>query len=408
MTDDNRPTNHLTADDLRNYRAGVLSAAEQHRVERLLLENPLYADALEGLEAAEQEKIDLNRVSGELRQRLQNRIPYQPKSRRMPLWVPAAAASVVLALGVSVYFYRQEKPDFVSPTELPASPITQHRKAVPAPDTIASLQAGPVLKKSVQTKRPIVAGKTGASTDSLHIPMDLLMANSAGLSENRIYERSSEPPLAPSLNSKKVVIGIDSVGNSAVSGRIVDVQNRPLPDVVVLLKKSLQKTVTDTAGRFTLKHLQANDSLLISHKGYETRTVPVRHSYTNDLKLAPDFKAMSELFSQHHQIPSPSPSFVKPAAAGTAPPMPPRNFQTYLGENRRMPPEAKQKGISGTVRVRFQVGPDGSVSQLSVVQSLGYGCDEEAIRLIQEGPRWQPALRNGKPFAGFTEQEIVF
>ncbi|RME06064.1 MAG: energy transducer TonB, partial [Bacteroidetes bacterium] len=30
-------------------------------------------------------------------------------------------------------------------------------------------------------------------------------------------------------------------------------------------------------------------------------------------------------------------------------------------------------------------------SQITVVKSLGSGCDEEAIRLLQNGPKWHPA-----------------
>ncbi|NNF20465.1 MAG: energy transducer TonB, partial [Saprospiraceae bacterium] len=45
--------------------------------------------------------------------------------------------------------------------------------------------------------------------------------------------------------------------------------------------------------------------------------------------------------------------------------------------------------------VEFNVGIDGTISNLEISSSLGYGCDEEAIRLIQEGPGWRPAIRNG-------------
>ena len=44
----------LTFDELRAYQSGQLKGPARHRVERLLLEDPFYADALAGLEAMQQ------------------------------------------------------------------------------------------------------------------------------------------------------------------------------------------------------------------------------------------------------------------------------------------------------------------------------------------------------------------
>lgn len=94
----------LTLDELRAYQAGTLSATEQHRIERLLLENPLYADALEGLEAIQQAGSSLQRQTRSLHVALENRIHEAATPRRlMPLWVTSLAASVLLVLSVSFY-----------------------------------------------------------------------------------------------------------------------------------------------------------------------------------------------------------------------------------------------------------------------------------------------------------------
>jgi TonB family protein len=49
----------------------------------------------------------------------------------------------------------------------------------------------------------------------------------------------------------------------------------------------------------------------------------------------------------------------------------------------RYPAEASQHGISGKVLVQATVAPDGSISRTSVVRGLGYGCDEEAARVVK-------------------------
>jgi TonB family protein len=63
----------------------------------------------------------------------------------------------------------------------------------------------------------------------------------------------------------------------------------------------------------------------------------------------------------------------------------------YVRKNLRYPAEAKANGISGDVTVRFLISADGSPSQLEVESGIGYGCDEEAKRLLREGPKWRVA-----------------
>ncbi|MBO0930015.1 hypothetical protein [Fibrella aquatilis] len=101
----------LTLDELRAYQAGQLSAAEQHRIERLLLENPIYADALEGLEAIQQAGSSLQRQTKSLHEALQERIHEAATPRRlMPLWVTSLAASVLLVMSVALYLIYTTNP----------------------------------------------------------------------------------------------------------------------------------------------------------------------------------------------------------------------------------------------------------------------------------------------------------
>jgi len=61
----------------------------------------------------------------------------------------------------------------------------------------------------------------------------------------------------------------------------------------------------------------------------------------------------------------------------------------FLGKNLKYPEEARTSGIEGTVVVAFKVGSNGKVSDVKIVQSIGYGCDEEAIRVVSKMPNWE-------------------
>lgn len=66
------------------------------------------------------------------------------------------------------------------------------------------------------------------------------------------------------------------------------------------------------------------------------------------------------------------------------------NFSAWVGKNLKTPDAARRMGISGRVRLRFVIEPDGTASNIIPEEYLGMGCTEEAIRLT-EMLRWKPA-----------------
>jgi periplasmic protein TonB len=69
----------------------------------------------------------------------------------------------------------------------------------------------------------------------------------------------------------------------------------------------------------------------------------------------------------------------------------------FLQENLRYPQMAREAGIQGTVFVTFVVERDGSVTDVRVLRGIGGGCDEEAVRVVRNMPRWQPGRQRGQP-----------
>jgi protein TonB len=72
-------------------------------------------------------------------------------------------------------------------------------------------------------------------------------------------------------------------------------------------------------------------------------------------------------------------------------------FYTYVGENIEYPTMARRLAVSGIVFVRFVVEKDGSITDVTVVRGIGAGCDEEAVRVIQNAPAWTPGKQRGRP-----------
>ena len=69
----------------------------------------------------------------------------------------------------------------------------------------------------------------------------------------------------------------------------------------------------------------------------------------------------------------------------------------FLQENIKYPEEAKELGVQGKVFVTFVVEVDGSITDVRVLRGIGAGCDEEAIRVVRNMPKWVPGKQRGVP-----------
>lgn len=70
-------------------------------------------------------------------------------------------------------------------------------------------------------------------------------------------------------------------------------------------------------------------------------------------------------------------------------------FYKFLGESIKYPELAKENKIEGNVFASFVVEKDGSLTNLKIDRKLGYGTDEEALRVLGLSQRWFPATIGG-------------
>ena len=69
----------------------------------------------------------------------------------------------------------------------------------------------------------------------------------------------------------------------------------------------------------------------------------------------------------------------------------------FFSNNVEYPQDATDNGIEGTVEVNFAVDEMGKLSSAKVVSPrLGYGLEEEALRIVNKMPTWTPGRIKGK------------
>ncbi len=72
-------------------------------------------------------------------------------------------------------------------------------------------------------------------------------------------------------------------------------------------------------------------------------------------------------------------------------------LSAYMSEHLKYPKEALKMRVEGRVFMQFVVEKDGSVSNAEVIRGIGYGCDEEALRVLRAMPAWKPGQQGGMP-----------
>jgi TonB family protein len=82
----------------------------------------------------------------------------------------------------------------------------------------------------------------------------------------------------------------------------------------------------------------------------------------------------------------------------------------FVKANLKYPQRALDLKISGKCAVKFSVNPDGSLSDITILEGIKAcpECEAEAIRVIQSMPKWKPGKIAGKPVALYYNLPIKF
>jgi TonB family protein len=202
-----------------------------------------------------------------------------------------------------------------------------------------------------------------------------------------------------------------------VSGRVTSAADgKPIPGAIVMVASTGKGIPTDAQGRFTLKNVPKTAALSISFVGFTTMVVPVNGHTAIAAALAPadpnELPTMGATAAYKAVKPNPAMPIRTPPSSETingkvyTAVEEPAVFPTgipglmqYVAHALRYPAKARAAGVQGNVFVQFVVLPTGAIGSAKVKKGLGNGCDEEALRVVRQMPRWIPGKQNGKAVA---------
>lgn len=73
-----------------------------------------------------------------------------------------------------------------------------------------------------------------------------------------------------------------------------------------------------------------------------------------------------------------------------------KRFYVFLSNNLKYPSDSKKNKEQGQVVLKFIVEKDGTLSDIKVLRGISSSLDDEAIRVLQLSPKWEPGIQNGR------------
>ncbi|MEL6846239.1 MAG: energy transducer TonB, partial [Bacteroidota bacterium] len=200
----------------------------------------------------------------------------------------------------------------------------------------------------------------------------------------RLY--ASKQNYRTSVYTKRMKIGGDPAPEETIANNTpTEVEAPSLPELAENLRMTLDSQRQDSGSEILLASAD-NDLIPFDETAFnfeEDDSTPAPVPSQEDIDAGSRAKE-----SASNSIDFSKPMFIvdqMPAFPGGS-----RAMSRYFRKSFRYPSAAIDAGVDGKVFVRFVVQPDGSLSDITVFKGLGYGCDEEAIRLVRNMPDWEP------------------
>ena len=357
----------------KKYLRGELSPEEAHAFERSSLEDPFVLEALEGFEEQGVERLnDLAKLQRKMERR-----------RNGVWWQYAGVAAIVLACFYVV---------FLSLTGFDqGQQLAEQSQA-------KEVQEG--LNEDTTAMQIEVPARKEVAEDEIELeehPLSVDIVNDVDVSKKEVAAEASQAYSNDAATATEDLPNFpeavetppakaDTEDSYALFGEAPDLQDEVMDtqNVDMVAREMLQ-------GRTSGAQVETKMNSIAAIEEFEPQEISEEKQEKIEATMATEAELQEAVVEAL--------SIKKRSTGSEFAPAEPRGgtraYEVYLQENMNYPAAAREEGIEGTVVVQLTISPRGKMEQLVVKRSLGYGCDEEALRLIQQGPNWDPAESDG-------------
>lgn len=421
---------NYNAHDIERYLNRQMSAAEMHAFERAMMDDPMLADAVDGYQSVIVER-NIDADLAELKTKL------NPKKENVKVitgffrpWMSVAAGLVIVLTAVLFYRYQNQK----EPAETVAVKEQKAADSLPVlketivdSTTVAINETSPIQEIPVTPKVPPKKESKQLKEEALLTDNKSDFAKSeqvvtARPDTNVVAATTAPAPAVASLEKKDQTYNYNIAKSEAktkaklptlnkFTGVVVDENNNPLPFANITEVKSGVGTYADAKGFFNM--IAADTVLNIETRsvGYSSANVLLRNNQQQKIVLKDEAVIAgaptgNQLFERNRNRTS---SMKEEVTEMESEPVDGWDkYSTYVLNNLRTPDINDKRRFSEShlqkeVELSFDVNPDGSIANVKVERSNCSTCNNEAIRLIKDGPKWK-SKTGKKERARFTVQ----
>lgn len=422
---------------LEDYLDGKLDAKTMNRVEREALDDPFVAEALAGL--SESPKRSLQSISL-LQKQLHERIAQQQTVKKTSVitWqrLSIAAAAAVLFIAVSIIFWMRENnhqdelAGRAKKVEVSIAPIDSIRETAPVVAAVPPVPATTVTRdqaKEKELEKAIKAAKTNSyAARAKAVPNDAVHSAAAVAAEVASPQQLNEVVVVGYGEQKRSdLVGAISTVSLAparvLSGKVIAMDDgKALPGVSVRVKGRNLTAVTDANGEFKINADTSVKTglILADYIGFKRTEALAKVNQPVNIVLAPESSTLNETVivgygnakkeraaakdsaglslalsgrvagvntNKNIMIRGTS-SLPKPVVMVSNPVDGWDKLFAYIKTNNSF---AHEKKTGQVVELSFRIAKDGSPADIKVVKAADSKYEEEAIRLILNGPKWE-------------------
>jgi hypothetical protein len=405
---------NYNAYDIERYLNRQMNAAEMHAFEKAMMNNPFLADAVDGFRTV----VPQQNIQHDL-ELLQERINRKKENGKVVSgftrpWMQMAAVAIIL-LSASVVLYRflnspvaneqstvSEKPKSTAPvisqpTVVDSAAVAinevqpqENHTLLPVSSKKMKLPAAPSASAtSITSNEPVIADSNIVATSDIAAVLPPTYAAEASIEAKQNTEAFAK---------KEAKARVATVKLNRFVGVVVDENNQPLPFANITEVKSGVGTYADAKGNFVMVAADSVLSIETKSVGYNTANLFIRNNQQQKIVLrdeAVSYESLSkeQLFERNKMRTGKMKEELSEMESEPIDGW--DNYSMYVLNNTRNSRftdekiRLKDKAAAKEVEVSFDVLPDGNIANFKVERSNCVTCNNEAIRVLKEGPKWK-------------------
>ena len=329
---------HYSSADIQKYLSGKMYVSEMHDMESAALNDPLLSDAIDGFSKHAVSESELITLKDKI---LHIRKPGQNNSRQVYFYL-SIAASLFFIMFFGYQYLGKDKEEKI----LMAQKETIQKIPTHSPASIETTSQEKTKKENVpaiiEDKQPVAVSKQNATIESTSAD-NALVNTITEIHENSIAENED-------------IRIVENIAPQAVAKDEKPANVQFKSDAV-----KLTATLDDTKEEVSTKSV----AVVKTEPQIATKEKVV-------LKKSKELSGRSESY----------------------PIMGWGEYQQYINQNIKPQIDNAALPVKGTVVLAFKVNKKGKPISVRIIQSLCKSCDQEAIRLIDNGPKWKKADNN--------------